>query len=181
MVFMDPRFHLSEREERKRYELHNNNPQDNGYRRFLCRLADPLCEMLSAGEKGLDFGSGPGPAMSLILQERGFDVTIYDPFFAPDPISTQQRYDFITCTEVIEHFFHPHRELERMLNMLNQGGLLAVMTEVRDPMVDFREWYYPRDPTHVAFYDEMTMRWIATRWRLDVFAPQRNVRIFKKT
>lgn len=177
---MAPSYRLSENEERKRYELHNNNPQDTEYRKFLRRLADPLCEMLNPGAQGLDFGSGPGPTLSLIMQERGFRVATYDPFFAPDSENLKQQYDFVTATEVIEHLFHPNDEIDQLISLIRPGGLLAVMTEVRDPEIAFGEWHYPRDPTHVAFYDELTMHWIASHWGLEVVSPQRNVRIFRK-
>lgn len=70
--------------ELKHYGTHENDPSDPGYRKFLSRLADPLCVRLPAGARGLDYGCGPGPTLSVMLEERGFSTAVYDPFFAPD-------------------------------------------------------------------------------------------------
>ncbi|MBA4731810.1 MAG: 2-polyprenyl-3-methyl-5-hydroxy-6-metoxy-1,4-benzoquinol methylase, partial [Alcanivorax sp.] len=58
-------------DEKAQYDLHRNEPDDPGYRRFLDQLGAPLCERLSAGARGLDFGCGPGPALARMLEERG--------------------------------------------------------------------------------------------------------------
>jgi len=208
LIFLGAEAHLDPAEERARYETHRNAPDDAGYRRFLDRLATPLLERLPPGAEGLDYGSGPGPTLSVMLEERGMQMAIHDPFFAPDPSVLERRWDFITCTETVEHFFRPAEEFERFRQMLRPGGWLAVMTEWpprvgdgdeasmageagagaavgdgRSPgAVDrdrFREWYYIRDPTHVCFYPPATFRWIAERYGWRVDFPRRNVAIFR--
>ena len=87
-----------------------------GYRAFLNRLAKPLKERLSPNSLGLDFGAGPGPTLSLMLQEAGHEMSIYDPFFSKNPSAMNQVYDFITATEVVEHLHHPGRELDTKIN-----------------------------------------------------------------
>ena len=42
LVFVPTRFRLSAQEERATYDLHQNDAQDPGYRRFLSRLSRPL-------------------------------------------------------------------------------------------------------------------------------------------
>ena len=42
LVSADPASHLSPEDERAIYDLHQNDPADAGYRRFLSRMADPL-------------------------------------------------------------------------------------------------------------------------------------------
>ena len=180
LVFVDRASLLSGEDERARYELHQNNPTDPEYRRFLSRLADPLTEVLPPGAKGLDFGCGPGPTLSLIMAERGFQVQDFDPFFSPDTTLLEKQYDFVTCTEVLEHLYYPASEIELLTGLVQPGGWLAVMTEMFTPEREFTEWHYVREPTHVAFYSEATMNWIAERWNLEMHSPHRNVRLFKK-
>lgn len=146
----------------------------------MSRLCDPLLERLPAGVEGLDYGSGPGPTLSFMLAERGFEIAIYDPFFAPDPEALRRSYDFITCTEVVEHFHAPGDELDRLNRLLRPGGWLGVMTELLREGCAFENWHYVRDPTHVCFYRPETMQWIARRygWTLDV--PHPNVALFRK-
>jgi hypothetical protein len=180
LLSMRPAFHLPAEEERARYATHQNDPGDARYRAFLDRLAIPLVERLPPGARGLDFGSGPGPTLSIMLRERGFPTRIYDPFFAPDPSALEGSYDFVTCTETAEHFFHPAREFHLLDALLRPGGWLGVMTELVQETRPFAEWYYVRDPTHVAFYRPRTMAWIAHRfgWSLELLGP--TVVLFRK-
>lgn len=180
LVSMDPEDRLDPVAERARYDTHENDPQDEGYRAFLDRLALPLARTLPAGARGLDYGSGPGPTLSLMMTERGFPTRNWDPFFAADPAALEGRYDFITCTETVEHFHHPGEEFKRLDALLLPGGILAVMTGILHPDVDFTTWWYVRDPTHVGFYTPGSLEWIASHhgWRLDVVGP--TVIMFRK-
>ena len=47
LIFVPTEFHLTREEEKAQYDLHENDPNDSGYRQFLSRLADPLLEKLS--------------------------------------------------------------------------------------------------------------------------------------
>jgi SAM-dependent methyltransferase len=166
--------------ERERYQQHENRSDDPDYRAFLSRLADPLVERLPAGAVGLDYGAGPGPTLSRMLEERGFRMEIYDPFFAPDPDALTRSYDFITCSETAEHFFRPSQELRRLGELLRPGGWLGIMTQMFDDSEPFEEWWYARDPTHVCFYRQETMEWIARRFRWALERPAPNVALFRK-
>lgn len=173
LTYLLPSHLLPDDDERARYETHRNDPADAGYRAFLERLRAPLVKRLEPGDEGLDYGSGPGPALSVMLEESGFPTAIYDPFFADDPVVLRRWYDFITCTETAEHFHHPGAELDRLDRLLRPGGWLGIMTTPRSDDTDFRSWWYARDPTHVCFYRLETMRWIAERfaWDLEQEAP----------
>jgi SAM-dependent methyltransferase len=164
--------------QREQYELHENDPGDPRYRAFLDRLARPLIQRLQPGQRGLDYGCGPGPALVAMLSERGFPTVGYDPFFSPDPRPLQQTWDFITCTETVEHFHHPRQEFDRLARMLNPGGILAIMTRVLADDVDFATWFYRRDPTHVAFYRPQTLQWIADRHGWQLQRPHPDVAIY---
>jgi len=106
-------------------------------------------------------------------------MTLYDPYFAPETGTLNQRYDFITCTEAFEHFKHPGRELEKLNRLIKRGGWLGVMTEMLTTDSDFPNWYYHRDPTHICFFKRETMDWIASRfgWKADY--PGRNVTLYQ--
>lgn len=180
LVFLDPAQRLDAAAERAHYGTHENDPADPGYRAFLARLADPLGERLVPGAEGLDYGCGPGPALSGMMRERGFRMRDYDPFFAPDADALARTYDFVTCSETAEHFHHPAAEFARLDGLLRPGGWLGVMTEMRDDARDFVNWRYARDPTHAVFYHPDTLRWIADAfgWRMET--PVRTVALFQK-
>ena len=163
LVFVPAEYHLDSAAERAEYELHDNNPVDPGYRRFLSRLSEPLVNRLQPGMRGLDFGCGPGPALAMMLQEQGLSMSLYDPFFSPDRSVLDRRYDFITATEVVEHLRRPGEELEMLWSMLRPGGVLGVMTKLVLDVEAFSRWHYKNDPTHVCFFSAATWEWWAQR------------------
>jgi SAM-dependent methyltransferase len=180
LVFLDPARHPTEDEERAHYGTHENDPDDPRYHAFLSRLVDPLAARLRPGAEGLDFGSGPGPALPRMMEARGFRVRVYDPYFAPHEDALRRTWDFVACSETAEHFHRPAAEFARLDRLLRPGGWLGVMTETWDEGRDFATWRYVRDPTHVCFYHPDTLRWIAGAygWRME--APARNVVLFHK-
>jgi len=181
LIFVPPIAYLSSAQEKAHYDQHQNSSQDLGYRTFLNQLALPLHARLKSKSCGLDFGSGPGPTLSLMLQEAGHDVSIYDHFFAYNPSVMNQTYDFITATEVVEHLHHPGQELNRLWLMVNPNGLLAIMTQLAPPNQPFLDWYYLRDPTHVCFFSPETWTWLSRQWRAEVVYREKNVILFRKT
>lgn len=175
LIFADPASHLSADAEKAIYQQHENNPADAGYRQFLNKLAAPLlarlgdCSTLTA----LDFGSGPGPTLHLMLNEAGLATSIYDPYFAPNPEVLNKSYDVICSTEAIEHFYHPASEWALWLQMLKQGGSLGLMTRLAPDKVQFLSWHYKNDPTHVCFFSRETFEFLAARdgFTLEIIGP----------
>lgn len=163
LVFVTPQFLPAPDAEKKRYDTHRNDPSDPGYRQFLSKLAAPLTARIPAACQGLDFGCGPTSALALLLEEAGFRMRRYDPFYAPDRGVLDESYDFVACSEAIEHFFHPALEWNLFLRLIKPGGWLGIMTLLRDPGTDFVQWWYRNDFTHVAFYSRKTFEWLARR------------------
>jgi len=166
--------------ERAVYELHDNQPDDPGYRSFLARLTGPLLSRLPAGARGLDFGCGPGPALAQMMEEAGMEMSLYDPFFYPSESVLSGQYDFITCTEVVEHLYQPAGVFRQLDRLLRPGGWLGVMTCFQTDDARFEHWHYRRDPTHVVFYREATFRRLAEQmgWQLEI--PRKDVALFRK-
>jgi len=164
----------------QKYQQHENDPLDARYREFLNRLAAPLLAELPANQVGLDFGCGPGPALADMLSQAGHSMRLYDPFFFPDATVLDQQFDFVTCTEVAEHFHQPHAEFKRMVALLKPGGLLALMTSFQHDDSRFADWHYRRDPTHVTFYKQETFDFIAAEFGLTCEIPCKNVAFLRK-
>ena len=167
LVFVPTCSHLSRVEEKSYYELHQNSPLDAGYRTFLERLSKPLLELLEPASQGLDFGSGPGPTLSVMLQEADHNVALYDPFYAPDKAVLDHQYDFITSSEVVEHVRAPGLELKRLWSLLKPGGVLAIMTKRVIDQNAFARWHYKNDPTHIVFFSEQTFHWLGKQWLVE--------------
>ena len=118
---------------------------------FLSRLALPLLDRLPPLSSGLDYGCGPGPLLAEILKQAGHGVELFDPFYADHPQHLQNRYDFITCTEVAEHFRRPGIEFERLFGLLKPSGRLGLMTKLVIDADAFAHWHYKNDQTHISF------------------------------
>ena len=78
-----------------------------------------------------------------MLAEAGHPTADYDPNFRPDDA------------------------------LLKPGGFLSVMTERLTPERDFAGWRYRRQPSHVVFYSDQTIDWMARRfgWRSSLHGP----------
>ena len=180
LVFVPSKSHLSKVDEKSYYDLHQNSPLDSGYRTFLERLSKPLLQQLKPASQGLDFGSGPGPTLSLMLAEAGHRVELYDPFYAPDEGVFTRQYDFITSSEVVEHLQAPGRELTRLWALLKPGGVLAIMTKRVLDEAAFAHWHYKNDPTHIVFFSEQTFHWLGKQWQVDAVFHGADVVLFNK-
>ena len=105
---------------------------------------------------------------------------MYDPFFFPNKNVLLRKYKFITCSEVVEHFFNPYEEFDKINNLLDNNSWFGVMTTFlqRDDL--FEDWYYRKDPTHVAFYAKQTLEMIADMmyWKCEIHSD--NVVLFQK-
>ena len=161
LVFVPEEQRLTPEKEKAVYDLHQNLPHDQGYRKFLSRLFDPIAQRAQPGAKGLDFGSGPGPTLSIMFEEAGYDMAIYDIFYAEDPTVLQKKYDFISCSEVVEHLFQPGDVIKSLFSMLMPGGVLGIMTKLVIDQNAFAGWHYITDPTHVCFFSKETFHWLA--------------------
>lgn len=180
LIFLLPAQRLTVEEEKKHYDTHRNDPSDKRYLEFLGRLAIPLNERLNAGSSGLDFGCGPGPAMSVLFREKGHSAEDYDSLYFPRPELLDRTYDFVTCSETAEHFHAPRAEFQLLDSLLNPSGFLGVMTGILEEESAFKTWWYALDPTHICFYQPQTFEWIA-KWRgWELEFPCPNVVLFKK-
>lgn len=166
LVFVDRQSLPAPAAEKAVYDCHENHVDDPGYRGFLNRLAAPLLERIKAGSTGLDFGCGPGPALAAMLSEQGHSMAVYDPFFAPEQQVLQHKYDFVTCTEAIEHFHQPQHEWQQLIELVRPGGWLAIMTKLVAGPEQFAGWHYKQDPTHVSFFSQATFEFLAQRHQL---------------
>lgn len=179
LIGVSPEYFLSDAEEKKRYLSHNNSIGQPGYVDFLNRAVLPALKYLHPSMLGLDYGCGYAPTLSVLLARRGFRCEDYDPCFVENPLN--KKYDYLFSTEVFEHFFHPRREIAGITGLLKPGGLLTVMTERWSGLRRFRNWYYTRDPAHVAFYHRKTFDYIRHEFGfVELFDDGRSVMLFRK-
>lgn len=186
LIFVPKSFHLSIDEEKALYDLHINDPNDLNYRRFLTRFLNPLLVNLNRQStdthrpSGLDFGSGPGPTLSLMLKELGFQCENYDLYYAKhEHLLKPYYYDFVTSTEVVEHLRDPYSVFKKLFSLVKTNGYLGIMTKRSDTLERFKHWHYIQDPTHICFYNEITFKWLANEFNCKVIFPENDVAIFQ--
>lgn len=159
-LFRPQQSYLNPALEKARYEEHENDVQDARYQQFVKPITDIVQQNHGVKSHGLDFGSGTAPVISKVLTDAGYTLNQFDPFFANDKRVLEQKYDYIVCCEVIEHFHRPAEEFAKLKDLLNPGGLLYCMTLLYHDGIDFPNWHYQRDDTHVFIYQKETLEWI---------------------
>ena len=168
LVFVERAHYLKREAEKAIYDLHENAVADPGYRKFLSRLFIPLSGQLEAQSHGLDFGCGPAPALAEMFKEQGFHIDVYDSFYCDQKEVFDRQYDFVTATEVIEHLHQPGEKIRMLWNILRRGGCLGIMTKLVTSKQAFQSWHYKNDLTHVCFFSQPTLRWLADSLHAEV-------------
>lgn len=153
-VYMDASCYVSQQREIDRYTEHNNDVDDLGYQKFVQPIVTSVLSDFTTESKGLDFGCGTGPVITKLLRDKNFEIQTFDPFFDNNLEALKTTYDYIVCCEVIEHFHHPLKEFKLLKSLLKPQGKLYCMTDVYHENIDFKNWYYKNDETHVIFYSE---------------------------
>ena len=179
-TMLDPIQFISSNKEKKHYLKHNNEINDTRYRTFLSNLIEPLKDKISIYDIGLDYGCGYAPALADILKKDGFNVELYDPFFFKNENIFFRKFNFITCSEVVEHFFKPYEEFNKIDSLLAKNSWLAIMTSFMTEDYLFKNWHYRRDPTHVVFYKKITFKIIASQRNWKINFPSKNIVLFNK-
>ena len=115
-----------------------------------------------------------------MLEECGYCVDLYDKYYAKNYAVFDKQYDFITASEVVEHLRQPLVELSRLMGLVKSNGVLAIMTQILTPQIDFEQWYYKNDPSHVGFFSEKALNYLSQKWQAELYMISERVVIFKK-
>ncbi len=172
-IFVPRSQHVPPEEEKARYLEHENHAGNAGYVRMFEEKLDLLAARGRSGGTALDFGCGYEPVLKTLLEKRGYEVSVYDRFFFPR-WEAGRRYDLVISTETFEHLKCPAMEVDRILEVLNPGGWLAIMTRwypetSGEPDARaFAQWYYQRDPTHIGFFGRGPFHWLAKTRGLEI-------------
>ena len=112
----------------------------------------------------LDYGCGRGFWVDKLNKEGFKHIYGYDPYCRPDPEVLRDKYDLVTCTEVIEHDYDIVETFKKFSAMLHLGGALLVSTDMTDEMEKVSENYYtcPR-VGHVMLYAKETLAYLANQ------------------
>ncbi|MFC1565999.1 class I SAM-dependent methyltransferase [Candidatus Neomarinimicrobiota bacterium] len=159
-IFVDKKLIPDRETEILRYKKHHNDIENEGYQKFVSPITSAILRDFNQKHKGLDFGAGTGPIISKILKDNDFQIMQYDPFFHNHQHLLEEKYDYIAACEVIEHFHDPKKEFSLLKKLLLQNGKLYCMTNMYSESIDFHNWDYKNDLTHVFIYHKQTIHWI---------------------
>lgn len=131
--------------------------------------------------KALDFGCGNGGLMRLLrangIPAYGIDRVRVDndmrPFVFTDLAALPpMKFDLITAIEVFEHLPDPAAVLDSLLARLSPEGFLFITTALTNRAMAhikyFPHWIYQKDPTHIGFFAERTMEFLARKNGLEL-------------
>ena len=181
LIFVPEKYFLSQKEEKARYDLHKNTPDNKGYVNFLSRLVFHMNEVVFPGSSGLDFGSGPEPVLAKMFTAEGYPVVTYDAYYATDRSVLKKKYDFIPVAEVIEHLREPEKEMKMLWDCLNPGGWLGIMTKfLPEEKEEFVNWSYKNDLTHICFFSKTSLEWIASELCAELNFPALDIALMHK-
>ncbi len=162
-IFKTPSVYQDIAAQKERYDLHENDAENEGYRAYFQRFLDFVLPAVRNPKNALDFGCGESTLLASMLEEEGIACDYFDPIYHPRGLDDSKKYDLIVSTEVFEHLQDPKEVFETLLERLNSGGYLAIQTEFHpNEMGAFKNWYYPKDPTHIVFFREKTFEVLAS-------------------
>jgi predicted TPR repeat methyltransferase len=143
--------------QKKRYDLHTNSEEDEGYVAYYHRFVDFILPYIKSAKTALDFGCGESLILVNIFNNMNMLTTYYDPIYHPSKSYDTKKYDLIASTEVFEHLHEPKKVFSHLINLLNDDGYLAIQTQFHPNNEEaFKKWYYHQDPTHIVFFSPKT-------------------------
>jgi hypothetical protein len=157
LIFVPAADHCSVPDEKARYDLHDNDDGQEGYRRYLGEMVDAVCQRIDPSARILDFGSGKNAVLISLFREKGYDCTAYDPLYSIGTDALSRRYDAIILCEVIEHLRDLPAEIERMRGLLAPGAALFIRTQFYPSIDEFPRWWYKNDRTHINFFSRTSI------------------------
>lgn len=158
-IFKSPKCYQDFEAQKERYNLHENNEEDEGYIAYFQRFLDFVLPLVRESKTSLDFGCGRTSLLAILLEKEGIACDYFDPIYHPNTLMDNKKYDLIVSTEVFEHLHQPREVFESLVKRLNSGGYLAIQTEFHsNNQESFKTWWYPQDPTHIVFFRARTFQ-----------------------
>ncbi len=161
LVFVAEDEFVTLKQERDRYDLHNNTEEQDGYAAYLGSVADELRHIPIEKPTVLDFGCCHEYVLTKILKRRGIDCRAYDPLYDIGIENLKSKYDVVILCEVLEHLRYIQAELELLKSLLRSPGYLLIRTEFYSSSQDIASWWYANDITHVSFFNEISLKVMA--------------------
>ncbi len=132
----------------------------------------------------LDWGSGEAKLATILLRLFSLRVTCFDKYvqpladFSEKELAAGAKYNVVINSAVFEHV--TSREvLDEINSLVDNKGVLAVHTLVREEIPADKEWFYLL-PVHCAFHTNKSMKILIKDWgyRSSLYCPLAKMWIF---
>jgi hypothetical protein len=150
-------------EEKRRYDLHNNDARHEGYVGFLNEIVAVVAGHCGSTDRILDYGCGRGAVLAGLLRQKGFDCAAYDPLYNIGAAALSQSYDVIILCEVIEHVRDLKAGIAELKKVAGPKGTIVIRTQPCSSLENFGGWWYKNDLTHVNFFSPGVIDVLAAR------------------
>ncbi len=181
-IYKSSEYYQDLQKQKERYDLHQNNEEDRGYRAYFQRFLDYIFTKIPPVNNALDFGCGKTSLLARMFNENNISCDYYDPIYHPQREYKDKYYDLIVSVEVFEHLHRPRKIFASLIEKLKIGGYLAIQTEFHPNNKEkFKSWYYHQDPTHIVFYRKKSFEVLAEMYHSKFVASnEKNIVILKK-
>jgi SAM-dependent methyltransferase len=115
----------------------------------------------------LDFGCGPGVLIER-LRHDGLAAAGYDRFYPGYSERPKERFDLVTCFEVMEHVNDIDQTIDEMASFLAPDGILLIGTFLTSQPLDVNWWYCSPRSGHIAFWTFSALSKVFNRRKLNV-------------
>ena len=85
-IFKSPDHYQAYDEQKKRYDLHQNEESSEGYQAYFKRFMDYILPLTGNPKSALDFGCGATSLLAKMMREEGIDCDFYDPVYHPETL-----------------------------------------------------------------------------------------------
>ncbi len=129
----------------------------------------------------LDYGGGNG-ILSQHLRDQHFDAATYDPFSPENELPTD-RFNLITCFEVLEHVPDPRTTVDRMLSLLTPEGAILFSTLLQPEnfeRVGVAWWYSSPRNGHVSLYSKESLSLLFAPHGMEIHSLSQNLHIARR-
>ena len=136
-------------------------------------------------QKFIDYGGGYGIFVRL-MRDKGLDFYWHDThcqnlFAMKFEADLNKNYKLLTAFEVFEHFSDPIKELEKMIKISNNILFSTQLLIDKNLPKPDKWWYYGLEHgQHISFYSEKTLRYIASKYKLNLYSDSVSLHMFTK-
>ncbi|MGM9971971.1 MAG: class I SAM-dependent methyltransferase [Anaeroplasmataceae bacterium] len=155
-------------EEKNRYDKHI---VDDKYYEYMKKIYESIRPYLNKGNT-LDFGCGKVEALKNIMDSSLYNVISYDKIYFNNEYCNKL-YDNIIMIEVIEHINNFYDTIKELKKILNVKGRIIINTNLHNN--NFLNWWYFRDKTHIAFFNQKSFINIAASLNLKIVVIKGNL------